>query len=123
MVDNTITKKDHRTNNAPLKSAETPQISLFSAPQEQVRCDVPPKSGKVAIGVAIDEKVLKAEFQEMAGQIKVAVTTKQTGCAVGVRQTDDRFQVNFNPKLIKTQKQLDEHISFIKNFIVGGIGA
>jgi len=79
---------------------------------------IPPKKGKLQV----DEDVLQAELQELVGAYKVRVTTKPIGCAVGVTETDKEIQVNINLQHIRTQRQLDEHVMFVRSCIGGGIG-
>lgn len=77
----------------------------------------------------IDKELIKARLQELAGNLKVKVTThkhlKGSLCqtrAVSARVTDGGYTFNLNPGKIRCEKSLEQRVQFCVNCI-DSIGA
>lgn len=54
---------------------------------------------------------IQAELQELAGEGKVKVkTNNHLAVGLSIRETDDRVDITFNPKRIRSQEKLEEHL-------------
>lgn len=67
--------------------------------------------------VAIDRVALQQELQELAGKdVKVKLRIDAQGeRAAGIRQTDNGFEIYLNPRRIRTEGKLEEHISWFRS--------
>lgn len=67
----------------------------------------------------LDKEAPQEELQELAGDRKVRVRIDpQEACAAGVRETDRGIDIYFNPKQIRSEVRLQEHINWIKGRLV-----
>jgi len=61
---------------------------------------------------------IQAELQELAGEQKVKVkTNNHLVVSCSIRETDNRVDITFNPKRIRSPKRLDEHLAICRESI------
>jgi len=77
-----------------------------------------PKEDNIKFGPWLNIEQIEAELQELAGEHRVRVKRDdRLDVAVSIRETDECFDITFNPRRFKSPKKLEELLAMCREAI------